>query len=112
MRLTDVVSLEECLVSNSVKKIRILILDWEEAAGVVHDGEVGVELAGCETHQPPWVVGCHIETESCWDIAFDSSMESYQRFVQAAGVRVGETFTPELDSALEPDLVLNGPSSS
>ena len=113
----------EILVGDAVAKVWELVLHRKSAAGVVCDGEVGVELGRGESHQPPRVVCGHVEAERCRNIArncltsctggcaFGLAVESHQRLVQTAGVTVGKSLSPELYTTLEPDLVLEGPSS-
>ena len=98
-------------VGDAVAEGAVLVLDRLCAAGIVDDSQVGVLLAGCETHEPPAVVGRHVEAEGLRDVAFLSGVEPYQRLAQTACVTVGKTFAPEFDPALEPYLVFKASSS-
>ena len=57
------------LIRNAVPQLRVLVLNGSGAAGVVHDGEVGVGLGGGEAHEPPAVVSFHVEAECCREVA-------------------------------------------
>lgn len=98
-------------VGDTIAEGAVLVLDWLGAAGIVDDSQVGVLLAGCEPHQPPSVVGRHVEAEGLRDVAFLSGVEPYQRLAQTACVIVGKSFAPEFDPALEPYLVFKASSS-
>ena len=43
-------------VGDAVAEGAVLVLDRLCAAGIVDDSQVGILLAGCETHEPPAVV--------------------------------------------------------
>ena len=93
------------LISNPIAKTTELFLDRLRPAGVVDDTLVGVLLTRSESHQPPPVIRRHIESESGRNIALHPIMEADKRLSQPSGVAVGEPFSPQLDSTLEPYLV-------
>ena len=81
-------------VGDAVAQGGVLVLDRLCASRVVDDREICVHFARSEAHEPPSVVGCHVEAECFGHIALFSSMETYQRLVKAAGVVVGEALSP------------------
>ena len=50
-------------VGDAVTQAGVLVLDRLCASRVVYDREICVHFARSETHEPPSVVGCHVEAE-------------------------------------------------
>ena len=100
------------LISYTVTKVWVLILNGTRTSGIVDNGQIRVSFSGGESHQPPSVVRSHVETECSREVACGSIMEAYKRFSESACVRIGEAFSPELDSSLEPYLVFESASGS
>lgn len=76
------------LICYAIPEFRILVLYRARASGVVDYGEVGVCLGGGEAHEPPAVVGFHVEAEGGWEVAFSRIMKTNKRFSESAGIRI------------------------
>ena len=98
------------LVGYTVFEGRVLVSNRSGTFSVVNDVEVGVHLALREPHKEIAVVGSHIEAEFVREVARLTAVEPHERLLETVAVCEEETFTPELETTLEPDFVGEGTS--
>lgn len=76
------------LISHAVSEFRILVLNRACTPGVVYYCQIGIGLCCRKSHQPPSVVGRHVEAEGSREVAGCGIMETHKRLAESAGVRI------------------------